>query len=75
MSNQHDVVLPLGTTLREAERAVLAKALAVYVEKKKAARVLGISRSALYAKMRRHKIADVAPSAHEAASAPAPEKE
>ena len=47
------VEVSLGTTLREIERSVLVQVLALVPEKKRAAALLGISRTALYAKLER----------------------
>lgn len=45
----------VGATLKEVERAIVARTLtAVKGNKKEAARLLGISRSSLYAKLARY---------------------
>lgn len=51
-----DVVINLGHTLEQAERAVIVERLAMTPNKKACAVSLGISRSALYAKLDRLKI-------------------
>jgi DNA-binding NtrC family response regulator len=49
------VAVPVGTVLEEAERALIERTIAaVSGKKKEAARLLGISRSALYAKLDRY---------------------
>jgi DNA-binding NtrC family response regulator len=48
------VTIPIGTTLEEAERTIIQRTVeATSGNKKEAAQVLGISRSALYAKLKR----------------------
>jgi DNA-binding NtrC family response regulator len=48
------VTIPIGTTLEEAERTIIQRTVeATNGNKKEAAQVLGISRSALYAKLKR----------------------
>jgi len=48
------VTIPIGTTLEEAERTIIQRTVeATGGNKKEAAQVLGISRSALYAKLKR----------------------
>jgi DNA-binding NtrC family response regulator len=48
------VTIPVGTTLEEAERTIIQRTVeATGGNKKEAAQVLGISRSALYAKLKR----------------------
>jgi DNA-binding NtrC family response regulator len=48
------VTIPIGTTLEEAERTIIQRTVeATNGNKKEAAKILGISRSALYAKLKR----------------------
>ncbi len=57
-TSPESVTIPIGTTLEEAERAVVERTIAsTRGNKKEAARLLGISRSALYAKLERFGLA------------------
>ena len=50
--NINDIVIPLGSTLKEAEKVIINKTLTMTKgNRKKAAEILGISRRTLYNKM------------------------
>jgi len=53
-----DIVIPVGTTMKESEKIIIQKTLALTKgNRKKAAEILGISRRAFYNKLTYHEIA------------------